>query len=124
MTARTVPEWIGRTPDEQPPPRVRLRVFGQYQGRCQCGRCDSRKIMVGEKWQVDHKIALINGGENRERNLVPVLTDHHKLKTATDVAEKAVVYAKRARHVGIRKPRTITRWRKFDGTPVYAPKER
>ena len=28
------------------------------------------------------------------------------------------------RHAGIRKPRTITRWRRFDGTIVTAPRER
>ena len=38
-TGRTVPEWIGKTPDTPAPPRVRLRIFETFGGRCAiCGR--------------------------------------------------------------------------------------
>lgn len=98
---RTVPEWIGSNPDASVPPRVRLRIFDRYGGRCQCG-C-GRKIMAGEPWQCDDKIALINGGERRESNLWPMLTEHHKAKTKQDVAIKSKTYRVRSRHLGIRK---------------------
>lgn len=104
MTARTLPEWIGTTPDAMPPPRVRLRVFDRYDGRCQCG-C-GRKIMAGEAWQPDHTIALVNGGENRESNLRPLLTEHHKNKTADDVAIKSKVSRIRRAAVGVKQAKS------------------
>lgn len=99
---RSIEEWIGKTDDAMPPPRVRVRIFDRFDGRCQCG-CN-RKIFSGEKWQCDHIIALINKGENREFNMHPLLTEHHKGKTADDMAEKSHVYKRRKSHIGIRKP--------------------
>jgi 5-methylcytosine-specific restriction enzyme A len=95
---RELPEWFGATPDTSPPPRVRLRVFDRFAGRCQCS-C-RRKIAAGEAWQCDHIVALVNGGENAESNLRPILTAHHTIKTATDVAEKAKIAALRLKHLG------------------------
>lgn len=95
---RALPEWIGKTPDSAVPPRVRLRVFDRYGGRCQCG-CN-REIRPGESWDCEDTVALVNGGERRESNLKPWLTEHHKIKTRADVAEKANVYRKRAKHFG------------------------
>ena len=40
---------------------------------------------------VDHVRALINGGENRESNLAPILREKHREKTARDIDEKAKV---------------------------------
>lgn len=101
--SRSVEEWIGKTDDAPIPPRVRLRVFDKFGGICQCG-C-KRKIRAGERWDCDHIVALINGGEHRESNLQPLLTEHHKPKTKADVAEKAAVYAVRRKHLGIRSNR-------------------
>jgi 5-methylcytosine-specific restriction enzyme A len=112
---RSVPEWIGRTPDSPIPPRVRLRIFERHGGRCHIAK---RLIRAGEGWQCDHIVALINGGEHRESNLAPALIEPHKAKTAEDVAEKAVVYRKRAKHLGIRTKRRTIPGRKFDGTPI------
>ena len=95
---RSVPEWIGKTDDTPIPPRVELRVFERYDGRCQCG-CN-RKIATGEAWQCDHIIALTNGGEHRERNLQPLLVEHHKTKTRADVAVKRKITQVRYRHYG------------------------
>lgn len=107
MTARELDEWIGATPDTPTPPRVRLRVFERFHGVCQCG-C-TRRIFPGDAWQCDHTIAIINGGENRESNLRPLLVDCHASKSSDDVAEKSKVYATRARHLGI-KPKRKWRW--------------
>jgi 5-methylcytosine-specific restriction protein A len=119
--SREVPEWIGRTPDTPAPPRVRLRVFERHNGTCYL---TGRKIMPGDKWQLEHPLAIINGGENRESNLAPALVEPHKVKTAEDVKQKAKNDRVRKRHLGIKKPRTIRSWRKFDGTPVHAERER
>jgi 5-methylcytosine-specific restriction protein A len=83
---RATEEWVGATPDTPIPPRVHDRVYLRFDGICQCG-C-GMKIRVGER-DTDHKQALINGGENRESNLVPIIRAHHKKKTAEDVAIKA-----------------------------------
>src|SRR5262249_14961596 len=83
-----------------PPPRVRLRVFLRFGGRC--AKC-RRPIGPGEPWALDHAIALINGGENRERNLQPLCRGVcEPEKTAADVAEKSANYRKAAAHAGIK----------------------
>src|SRR5262245_10360065 len=98
--ARTVPEWIGKTDDDPVPPRVRLRQFERDNGCCRgCGR----KLRPGDKWKTDHIKALINGGENREKNLQTLGECCEPQKTANDVAEKSDVYESRLRHVGIKR---------------------
>ena len=99
MTGRSLPEWIGATLDTPIPPRVRLRVFEAHGGVC---HISGRKIRAGEKWEADHVIALINGGENRETNLAPALSDKHKAKTRADVRQKSDVARKRQKHLGIK----------------------
>lgn len=103
---RSVPEWIGRDDDTPVPPRVKVRVFDRFGGVCQCG-CH-RKITAGERWDAHHAVALILGGQNRENNLVPLLTEHHKNATRSDVMEKSRAYKRRASHLGVR--RTKYRW--------------
>lgn len=98
--ARTLPEWVGHSPDSAVPPRVRLRVFKRYDERCQCG-CN-RKIGTGERWDAEDEKAVINGGERRESNLRPFLAEHHPQKTARDVAIKSKTYRMAAKHAGVR----------------------
>lgn len=97
MTGRSVPEWIGKTPDTAIPLRVKLRIWEREQGIC---HLSGRKIRPGEPYDFDHKIALINGGEHRESNLFPALRDKHREKTALDVAEKAESARIRSKHIG------------------------
>lgn len=118
--ARSTPEWVGRTDDERPPPRVRVRVFQAHGGVC---HLSGRKIIPGEPWELDHIKALTLGGENRETNLAPALRDKHKVKTAEDVKLKSEAYQKQAKHLGVKhkkKPMNGSRlspWkRKMDGT--------
>jgi len=110
VTARTLQEWIGATPDTPVPPRVKARVFLAYDGRC--GICE-RKLASGDKWECDHVQALVNGGENRESNLQPACEWCHRAKTREDVAEKATVARKRAKHIGVRKTRQKIKSRGF-----------
>jgi len=98
--SRELPEWIGKDDDDPVPPRVRLRVFDRLEGLC-CV-CDGK--IVAKRWVCDHRIAIINGGENRERNLWPIHeTCDWKVKTPADVAEKSKNARVRSKHLGIRK---------------------
>ena len=123
MTRRSVPEWIGKTPDTPVPARVQLRVFDRYGGVCQI---TGRKIMPGDVWECDHRRALCNGGLNRESNLQPAIQEAHRYKTRDDVKLKAESDRKRMKHLGIkRQPRQImpgsklSKWKKrLDGTVV------
>lgn len=100
---REVPEWIGKTDDSRPPPRVRVRVFERHDGRCYL---TGRKIRPGDKWDLEHIKALINGGQNRESNMAPALAGAvHQEKTSRDVAEKAKVYAVKSKHIGASRPK-------------------
>jgi len=96
---RAVPLWVGSTPDAKIPERVKLRIWEREQGRCWIS---GRKIMPGDPFDFDHKIALCNGGTHSEDNLAPALRDKHREKTAQDVAEKARVARKRAADLGLK----------------------
>ena len=118
---RSVNKWIGRHDDETIPARVKVRVFHRYGGVCP--KC-TRK-MEPSKWQCDHIIALVNGGKHEEANLQPLCTSPcHSQKTKEDVAQKSKDYRVRAKHNGIKKPRTIRSWRKFNGEIVHAGRTR
>lgn len=118
---RSTPEWIAKHDDQAIPTRVRVRVFDRHGGRC---HISGRRIRAGEAWDCDHIVALVNGGEHRESNFAPALTEFHRAKTREDVAEKSRVYRKRAKHLGVKKPRTMRSWRKFNGEIVHAGKDR
>ena len=118
---REVSEWIGATDDTAIPARVKVRAFDRCSGRC----CECGVVIAGAvRPEFDHVVSLINGGENRESNLQLLCVPCHSLKTKSDVAEKATTYRKRAKHIGLKKPRSIRSWRKFNGEIVHASKER
>lgn len=102
---RSVPEWIATHDDQSVPPRVRLRIWERYEGKCQCSEYCGWEI-AAKPWQCDHKVALINGGEHRESNLQPVLVEHHKRKTKDDVAIKSYHYRRKLAHAGIKTKRS------------------
>jgi 5-methylcytosine-specific restriction enzyme A len=118
---RAVPEWIGKTPDSKVPDRVRVRVFEFFDGICQL--CTA-PILQARDYEVDHRKALIAGGEHRETNLQPVHFWCHAAKTRQDVCYKAKSYRIRRKRIVGQKPRSITMWRKFDGTIVRKPRAR
>ena len=111
---RSTPEWIGKTDDAAIPPRVRVRVFDRHGGIC---HISGRRIRAGEAWDCDHIIALANGGEHRESNFAPALKAPHREKTKADVAEKAVVYRKRAKHLGVKTSKQKIQSRGFGKAP-------
>jgi 5-methylcytosine-specific restriction enzyme A len=98
MTRREVPEWIGRTPETAIPPRVKARVMAKS-GDC-CEHCGGPFTAVRPP-EFDHRLSLVNGGENRESNLQALHRDCHRSKTNADVAMKAKDARVRAKHFGI-----------------------
>lgn len=118
---RSIEEWKGRTDDTPVPPRVRDRIFLRHGGMC---HLSGRKIRAGERWEVEHVIALCNGGKHIESNLAPALVGPHREKTANDRKIKARDDRIRKRHLGIRgKSKFATNRdgpfkRKIDGTVV------
>lgn len=112
---REVEEWIGKTPDTPVPTRVRLRIFDRFGGKCYL---TGKIIRAGDKWDIEHVVALCNGGENREYNLAPALIAPHKIKTKSDRAQKSKRDRIRTKHFGMRKPKRKLCYRRFDGTPV------
>lgn len=99
---RSVKEWIGSSPDAKVPPRVQLRIFERYGGRCYL---TGQKINPGDKWELEHISALANGGQHRERNLAPALVEPHKIKTAADRKIKAKRDRAKKKRYGIVKTR-------------------
>lgn len=95
--ARTVTEWIGKSDDHRAPGSVRDRIMEREGNKCHLCGCE----IDGKKWDLDHVVALINAGENRESNLKPAHRKCHIAKTAADLAEKAKVAAIRKKHLGI-----------------------
>lgn len=115
---RALPEWIGATDDSAIPPRVKIRIFDRCGGSCAI--CTNPVVHAA----YDHMQALINGGSHRETNLQLLCVPCHKVKTRADVKEKSVTARIRAKHLGIKKPRTIRSWRRFNGEIVHATRER
>jgi len=91
MTRRSIPEWIGASPDAAIPPRVKLRILERQDRKCGLTGCP---IPPGIAPDYDHKIALRDGGEHRETNLHAVMPDAHRKKTAREAKERAKIDAK------------------------------
>lgn len=110
---RTVEEWIGKSDDAKVPPHVRLRIFEREKGKC---HISGRRITPADQWDLDHKVALADGGEHREANLFPAIRERHREKTAAENTERAVIRSKRSKHFGIRAkstfPKRIDPWNK------------
>jgi len=115
--ARKVKEWIGKTDDTMPPPSVRLRIFEQHGGR---RRLTGKKILAGDKWDLDHIVPLADGGENRERNLAPVLHFAHQQKTTKENKARAKAKRNMTKHFGMTRQKPKSRFkRRLDGTVVF-----
>lgn len=114
MTGRSVPEWVGSSPDAKIPREVRARIFLRDDGICHISK---RKIRPGDAWEAEHVTPLWKGGEHRETNLAPALADAHKLKTAEEAGDRAKAKRIHAKHHGyFPKSKTPLRSRGFQKT--------
>ena len=120
--ARETKEWVGKTDDSAFPQSLKIRMFEKSRGFCQ-------KCAVNIKlkpWELDHKIRLKDGGENRERNLQVLCKACHLDKTGGENKSQAKANRVKARTYGIKKaPKRImpgskaSKWKKkVDGTVV------
>lgn len=97
--SRTVAEWVGRNDDTPIPPRVKDRVLERQEYRCAtCPAPFGPKVRP----EFDHRLALINGGENREGNIQALCALCHAPKSKRDVAQKKKDASVRQAHHGIK----------------------
>lgn len=98
---RSVEEWIGSSPDAEPPRSVKARIFRRYEGRC---HLTGAKINAGDVWDVEHirPIWEARPGENlnRESNMAPALKSTHRVKSAEEAADRAKADRCHAKHFG------------------------
>lgn len=101
----------------------RAELFLEHGGVCHL--CKTRiHAERGEAWEVEHVEAREIGGRDDRANLRPAHVKCHKIKTAQDKAIIAKCNRVRNKHLGIKKPRTVMRWRRFDGSIREAGRER
>jgi len=73
------------------------KIFARADGRCQ-GPC-KRKLGPGDRYDVDHIIALERGGTDDDDNLQILCEGCHALKTRDDHGESAHIKRSYANHV-------------------------
>jgi 5-methylcytosine-specific restriction protein A len=99
---------------------ARVRLFDANEGIC----CLCGLWITHKKWVVEHIKPLWLGGADDETNMGPAHEQCAVAKTASEAPVKARTDRQRANHLGIRKPRTIRAWRRFNGERVFAERER
>jgi len=104
------------------PAKIKLAAFERCGGRCEL--CTAKLFPGNINYDFDHRIPAGLRGLSDLANCLVLCRSCHRQKTKTDVAVIAKAKRIERQHAGIRKPRTIVRWRRFDGSPVYAPRER
>lgn len=102
------------------PAKIKVLAFKRAGGRCEgCGA-----FLVAGKSAFDHDNPDGLTGEPTLENCRVLCLACHGVKTGQDITNIAKAKRRERRHMGIRKDRTITAWRKFDGTIVRAPRHR
>jgi 5-methylcytosine-specific restriction protein A len=91
MPPRPTKEWIGKTPTSMPSIHVLLRLHVAQGGKCACpDNCGIVMDFDRDEIDCDHKLALRDGGENRESNLQVMLRKHHRKKTRVENIARGV----------------------------------
>ena len=98
LTGRSVPEWIGGSPDSNPPKSVYDRIWLRQHGR---DAITGARIAPGDKTALDHIVPLKDGGQNRETNLQIITAETHAAKTAGEATERAKERRIRLKHAGL-----------------------
>ena len=104
------------------PKQVKRDALRRAAGKCENEACGA---LFGVKFHFDHDIADGLGGEPILENCKVLCRPCHDEKTRKhDVPLIAKTKRIQDRHNGIKKPRTMTRWRRFDGSIREAGRER
>lgn len=89
------------------------------------GRCEKCTARLTGVYHYDHIIPDAMGGEPSLENCALLCKACHDDKThKADVPRIAKTKRQGRKHAGIKKPRSMTRWRKFNGEIVHAERER
>lgn len=103
--------------------QVKRDAFLRANGHCENAAC--KGFLTLGKYHYDHDIPDGLGGEPILENCVVLCIACHKDKTTTkDVPAISKTKRIQDRQKGIKKPRTMTRWRRFDGSIREAGRER
>lgn len=102
--------------------QVKREALRRANGKCENEKCGA---LFGVKFHFDHDIADGLGGEPTLENCKVLCRTCHKEKTTKhDVPLIAKTKRIQDRHNGIKRPRSIRSWRKFNGEIVHASRER
>lgn len=102
--------------------KTKAQAFIRAGGKCEIPWCDV-KLQPG-RFTYDHRIPDWMGGEPILENCQVICRECDRAKTRKDAGDRAKSKRIIKRERSIRKKRTLRAWRKFDGTPVYASRER
>lgn len=103
------------------PARVKVEAFERAKGRCE--RCTS--LLMPGKFRYNHRIPDALGGEPTIDNCEVLCLGCDAPQTyQKDIPAIAKTMRIRKRAAGVKKLRTITRWRRMNGDPVFASRER
>lgn len=91
---------VSATPRRPMSQTRRLRIWEAHGGVCIL--CE-RKIQAGEKWIVEHPIALGLGGSDDDKDLGPAHETCRRVKDKADLPAIAKAKRMKAKHIGIRK---------------------
>lgn len=83
----------------------RLRIWEAHNGVCIL--CGLKIDGVREKWIIEHKRALVLGGEDTDANCGPAHESCRRVKDKADLASGAKAKRMKARHLGIKKRSTF-----------------
>ena len=101
--------------------KVKLQAFDNCGGLCV--RCTAR--LYPGKYRYNHRIPDAIGGEPTLDNCEVLCLNCDTPQTyAIDIPRIAKAKRIRKKHHGIKKPRTIMSWRRFNGDIVRAPRGR
>jgi 5-methylcytosine-specific restriction protein A len=113
LTGRSVPEWVGSTPDAKIPDKVKARIVLRQGGLC---AITGQRLRPGH-FDFDHELPLCLGGAHSEANLRAIVREAHKAKTVEDVKRKAKADRIRIKHLGLKSGRGFgATCRKMDGS--------
>lgn len=89
MRTAKLKEWSGKTPEAMPGQTVLFRLYAKQNGICACpDNCGQVMDFDRDEIDCDHKVPLIDGGENVEGNLQLILRKHHRAKTSAEASAR------------------------------------
>ena len=102
------------------PAKIRAQAFSRCNGRCE----SCAALLRPGHFTYDHRIPDYMGGPATLDNCQVLCHGCDKPKTAKDQASIGKSRRIIKRQAGVKKPRTIRTWRRFNGDKVLAPRER